>query len=138
MNEINEHKTLKQVLWAGSIWDLIGAIIFIVFHGILQKQLTPEIFPFYSIVIGSFLLVLSYLQFITSADVRRYCSNVGVVICIRVIFATTVLLYSILNEFLPAQFFAIAGVDIIFVILLVIFAPNRGLFSLRELFVPFK
>jgi len=135
MNENSVNKTLKRVLQAGSIWDLIGAIIFIVIHGILQKQLTPEIYPFYSIVIGSFLLVLSYLQFITSKDIRRYCSNIGVVICIRVIFATTVILYSFISEFLPAQFFAIASIDIIFVVLLVTFARSRGAFSLKELFI---
>lgn len=84
MSENSEHKTLKKALLAGSLWDLIGAIIFIVIHGILQKQLTPEIYPFYSIVIGIFLLVLSYLQFITSTDIRRYCSHIGVVIGIRI------------------------------------------------------
>ena len=132
------NKSLRNVLLVGAVWDIIGGIIFLVFHGILHKQLIPVIYPFYSMVIGIFLLMLAYIQLISAADTQRYGSNIGVVIILRVFYATTVVLYSVLSEILPMQFIAIAVVDSIFVVLLIFFATKRGKFSVGELFFPLK
>ena len=132
------NKSLRNILWAGVVWDLTGGIIFLVVHGILHKQLTPTIYPFYSIVIGLFLIMLAYIQLICSADIIRYCPNIGVVILLRVSFAISVLLYSILSELLPMQFILIAVVDSIFVGLLFLYATRGGMLTVSELFVAKK
>lgn len=136
MSEISKNNSLKNVLLAGAIWDLIGGIIFFAVHGILHKQLTPSIYPFYSIVIGLFLFTLAYIQLNCSADIKRYSSNIGVVIFLRVSYAIAVLLYSTLSELLPMQFILIAVVDTIFVGLLVFFATKKEGLKVRELFAP--
>ncbi len=128
--------SLKNVLLAGAAWDFIGGIIFFMVHGVLHKQLTPAIYPFYSMVIGIFLFMLTYIQIISAVNIKRYVSSIGVVIFMRICYATTVLLYSILSELLPAQFFLIAVVDTTLVGLLVFFATKRERFTVRELFVP--
>ena len=135
MSEINRNSKLRNVLRAGVLWDLIGGLIFLVLHGILQKPLTPSIYPFYSIVIGFFLLMLAYIQLITSADIKSYSSNIGVVISLRVSFVITVLLYTVFSELLPMQFFVIAIVDSILVCLLMFFSKNEWNFKASEIFI---
>ena len=111
MSENSKNYGLRNVLRAGAIWDLIGGIIFFVVHGLLHKQLTPQIYPFYSILIGLFLFTLAYIQATSSADIKRYSANIGVVIFLRASYAISVLLYSLVSELLPMQFILIAVVD---------------------------
>ncbi len=129
-------KSLKIILRAGSTWDLAGGIIFLLIHGLLLVKLTPPIYPFYSIVIGLFLFVLAYIQFLTACNIKRYCANIGIVIFLRSAYAFTVLLYSLLRETLPAQFIFIAIVDTVFTLLQIYYAYRATDIKVRNLFFP--
>ena len=61
---------MRNVLYAGAIWDTLGGIIFLFIHGILQVQLTPDIHPFYAIVTGLFLFFLAHIQYISTANIK--------------------------------------------------------------------
>ena len=135
MKATGMNRQLKRVLRAGMVWDLTGGFVFLVVHGILQIQPKPPIYPFYAIIIGLFLVMLAYLQLISSVDVKRYALLVGVVISLRVLYASGVILFSLMVESLPSQFFLTAMVDTIFVGLL-LFAAKKGEIPPRGLFSP--
>ena len=136
MEVSNRSKSIQITLLLGGIWDIIGGSIFFIFHGILQYELIPNIYPFYSIVLGLFLFMQAYIQFLASTNLKRYCANIGVVIFLRTTFAVSVFLFSVLSEQLPTQFILIAIVDTIFTILQVYFTYKRADMKIRELFLP--
>ncbi len=134
MGTIAINTYLRNVLYAGVIWDTMGGIIFLFVHGIFQVQLTPDIHPFYAIVTGLFLFFLAHIQYISAADIKAGLKNIGSVILFRVFYGISVILFSLFNQILPKEFFVIALVDIILVVLLMFFATVRGNIKVKELF----
>ena len=134
MSEITINKNLRNVLFVGTAWDTIGGVIFLFVHGIFQIQLTPDIHSFYAIVTGLFLFFLAYIQYICAGNIKANIKNIGAVILFRVFYAISVILFSFLVELLPMQFFIIALVDTILVVLLFVSATKRGKFTVGELF----
>lgn len=114
----------------------MGGTVFLFLHGIFQKELSPAIYPFYSIVIGLFLFMQAYLQFLSSMNITRFLANIGVVIFLRSAFGVSVLLYSLTSEMLPLRFFMIAAVDLVFAVLQISFSYKGEATNVLDLFIP--
>jgi uncharacterized YccA/Bax inhibitor family protein len=138
MKNSNTLKSLRTTLILGAVWDSIGGIIFLVIHGLLQKELTPSIYPFYSMVLGIFLFTLVYLQILTTSNIIKLLQNMGVIIAFRISFGCFLIFHSLLFEPLPAQFFAIAFIDFLLSISQIIIVSRRKDLIVKNLFIPEK
>ncbi len=129
-------KPIKTTLILGAVWDSIGGIIFLVIHGFIQKELVPDIYPFYSMVIGLFLFTLAYIQILTVSNISKFLQNVGVVIFLRLSFGSFLVLHSVIFEPLPAQFIAIACVDALFSISQFTIIGRSKDYRIKDIFLP--
>lgn len=131
----NSLKPLAITFAFGGIWDTIAGFLYIFVIGTGRAIDNPPIDPFYAIFLGSFFLCFTYLQILSSFNIRRYAFNVGCLIFGR-LFYLVVLYYFILfmNGF-PNTFWFTGLIDGLLTVLYILFAIRGGL-SLQEIFLP--
>lgn len=128
-------KPLAVTFFISGIWDTIAGILYLFFIGTGRMIDNPPSDPFYSIFLGSFFICFAYLQFLSSANIKRYAFNVGCLIIGRTFYVVQLFIFIWFVDGFPSTFWFTGIIDGLFTIMYVVFAWHGGL-TVRELFLP--
>lgn len=128
-------KPLAVTFFISGIWDTIAGILYLFFIGTGRMIDNPPSDPFYSIFLGSFFICFAYLQFLSSANIKRYAFNVGCLIIGRTFYVVQLFIFIWFVDGFPSTFWFTGIIDGLFTIMYIVFAWRGGL-TLRNLFLP--
>ncbi len=137
MNLMNRNllKPLAVTFFISGIWDTIAGILYLFFIGTGRMIDNPPSDPFYSIFLGSFSICFAYLQFLSSANIKRHAFNVGCLIIGRTFYVVQLYVFIGFVDGFPSTFWFTGIIDGLFTIMYIVFARRGGL-TLRDLFLP--
>ncbi len=136
MKKENSLKTLKHVVFAGGIFDLIGAIYFSVLVGVNRSISSPATHSFYAMMIASFLFSLACMQIITSFNLKRYTINIGIVIISRSLYVVIFFAYFLSTKDFPITFLPTAIADFLWTLSYIALIYKSDSISIKELMIP--
>ena len=128
-------KPLATTFVIGGIWDTIAGILYIFVIGTGRSIDNPPMDPFYAIFLGSFFLCFSYLQILSSFNIKRYAFNVGCLIFGRLFYVIVLSAFMLFVKDFPTTFWFTVVIDLTLTILNTTFALHGGL-GVRDIFLP--
>ncbi len=138
MEYLKSIKTLKNVVIANGIFDLIGGLYFILLVGAEKSITNPPTHPFYAMLIGTFLLAFAYLELMSARNIKKYLLNIGVVLLSRIFYVVLFFGMLIVETDFPTTFMPTAIADMMWAILIILLTILSDQISLKDLFLPTK
>jgi hypothetical protein len=128
-------KPLSIAFALGGLWDGIAGFLYIFVIGTGRTIDNPAIHPYYAIFLGSFFLCFSYLQILSSFNIRRYAFNIGCLLFGRLFYIVILFFFMNFEEGFPSDFWFTGCIDGILFLITLVFSYRGGL-KLTDLFLP--